>query len=82
MGDGIAGQTGPHVLEDRKQDRGSAWIHLLKMRAAPAWAPLQKHSPVKEGRASSRWQCRGLHTARVCTLGSQAARPTLAPPWG
>lgn len=53
MGNGIAGQNGPHALEDRKQDRGSATIHLLKMGATPARVPLQKHSPVKEGRASS-----------------------------
>lgn len=53
MADGVAGQTGLRALEDRKQDRGSATIHLLKMGAAPARDPLQKHSPVKEGRASS-----------------------------
>lgn len=43
MGSGVAGQTGLHVLEDRKQDKGSATIHLLKMGAAPVWALLQKH---------------------------------------
>uniref|UniRef100_A0A8D1A0W2 Complement component C8 beta chain n=2 Tax=Sus scrofa TaxID=9823 RepID=A0A8D1A0W2_PIG len=41
------------VLEDVKQDEGSATIHLLKMGAAPAWVLLQKHLTVKEGRASS-----------------------------
>lgn len=53
MGSGIAGQTGLRVLEDVKQDEGSATIHLLKMGAAPAWVLLQKHLTVKEGRASS-----------------------------
>ena len=48
MGGGIAGQTGLRVLEDIKQDKGSATIHLLKMKAAPAWALLQKHLTVKE----------------------------------
>lgn len=47
MGSGIAGQTGLHVLEDRKQDKGSATIHLLKMAAAPARALLQKHLTVR-----------------------------------
>lgn len=51
MGSGIAGQTGLHVLEDIKHDKGSATTHLLKMGAAPAWALLQKHLPVEEGRA-------------------------------
>ena len=54
MGNGIAGQTGLRVLEDVKQDKGSATIHLLKTGAAPAGVPRQKHSAVKEGRASSR----------------------------
>ncbi|XP_059230870.1 complement component C8 beta chain isoform X2 [Mustela nigripes] len=48
MGGGIAGQTGLHVLEDIKQDKGSATIHLLKMEATPVWAMLQKHLNVNE----------------------------------
>lgn len=47
MGSGIAGQTGLRVLEDRKQDKGSATIHLLRMAAAPARALLQKHLTVR-----------------------------------
>lgn len=46
MGSGIAGQTGLRVLEDRKQDKGSATIHLLEMGAAPAWALLRKRLTV------------------------------------
>ena len=65
MGSGIAGQTGLRVLEDVKQDEGSATIHLLKMGAAPAWVLLQKHLTVKEGRASSGWCYCGLHTVRA-----------------
>ena len=64
MGNGIAGQTGLRVLEDRKRDKGSVTIHLLRMEAAPAWALLQKHLTVKEGKASSTYYC-GLHTARA-----------------
>lgn len=48
MGGGIAGQTGLHVLEDIKQDKGSATIHLLKMEATPVWAMLQKHLNVNK----------------------------------
>lgn len=48
MGGGVAGQTGLRVLEDIKQDKGSAKIHLLKMEAVPAWALLQKHLIAKE----------------------------------
>lgn len=64
MGNGIAGQTGLRVLEDRKQDKGSVTIHLLRMEAAPVWALLQKHLTVKEGKASSTYYC-GLHIARA-----------------
>lgn len=54
MGSGIAGQTGLRVLEDIKQDKGSAPIHLLEMGATPARVLLQKHLTVKEGKAFSR----------------------------
>lgn len=47
-GGGIAGQTGLRVLEDIKQDKGSATTHLLKMEAAPARAWFQKHLAVEE----------------------------------
>jgi hypothetical protein len=42
MGSGIAGPTGLRALEDTKQDKGSAEIHLLKTGAARAQALLQK----------------------------------------
>lgn len=54
MEGGIAGQTGLRVLEDIKQDKGGAPIHLLEMGATPAWALLQKHLTVKEGKAFGR----------------------------
>lgn len=53
MGNGIAGQPGLRVLEDKKQDKGSVTTRLPKVEAAPAWALLQKHLTVKEGRTSS-----------------------------
>ena len=63
MGSGIAGQTGLRVLEDIKQDKGSAPIHLLEMGATPARVLLQKHLTVKEGKAFSRWCSCGFNAA-------------------
>ncbi|XP_027437474.1 complement component C8 beta chain isoform X2 [Zalophus californianus] len=82
MGGGVAGQTGLRVLEDIKQDKGSAKIHLLKMEAVPAWALLQKHLTVKE-EVLLVDNCCGLHTARA--LSPEELRPSYhipAPTWG